>query len=75
MELTESGTEDLDKTVIEVDNKIKKRGGQRGTPNRSRSGSVTSRDSSESRSGNEGRNEGNNRITAWLKKAKPEEEK
>jgi len=75
MEQAEGSTEDLDSTIIEVDNKIKKRGRPKGTLNRSRSSSVTSRDSSTGRSGNESGSEGSNRITTWLKKKNSEEEK
>ncbi|XP_025270751.1 golgin subfamily A member 6-like protein 2 [Camponotus floridanus] len=75
MEPAEGSTEDLDSTIIEVDNKIKKRGRPKDISNRSRSSSVTSRDSSTGRSGNESGSEGNNRITTWLKKKISEEKK
>jgi len=67
--------EELNNTVIEVDDKLKNGGRRKGTPNRNRSSTVASRHSSTSKSESENENEGNSRITAWLKKTNLEEEK
>lgn len=64
----------MNKTVIEANNVIRKRGRPGGILNRSRSNSTARRNSSTSRSENGSGNEEYIGIAAWLEKAKQEKE-